>query len=1189
MEIEESSHQGEVKMKEDLSRQEGTYGAKMIGKLKKMRCAVIGLRGIGIEVAKNLMLAGPHTVMVHDDENAEFADMGTNFYITEEDVKSKKSRSGACEKSLSEINPNTYFEVHKGDLKKEDLDGFDVVIFADNTPLSKLYEMNEYLRKKGKKFIYANTYGLLLTIFSDFGTEHEIFDASGEAERTIVIDKVEIVNEPYDSIEEFLKSEAGGKSDEEVGKMGYKDKKVAAIGILKSIAGIEMDEKRQKSISIPEILNLADKNDKTCKKSKCGKITTEGERSLLSDREYIKFDEIIMSKSQADSKNSEGGHIFKLGQKITDINSICQIKTHRTNPSVFYIGDISDLGEYQGGGMGSQVKLAIKESYESLKKQYTAPSFEQFFTDMSHTFEEAKQHVAWAAVKTFEEENGHLPCMHDEKDADACIKIAKKFEWAEAIGGFDETFIRKASLFARAETNALAAFAGGIVAQEAMKQTGKYTPMKQWIYMHALQLLSLEKASKAVGDRYDYYRCLFGDSFVANAKKAKFFLVGCGALGCEFLKNIALTGLGCSNEGAVHVTDDDVIELSNLSRQFLFRRKHVGKLKAECASGSAVDMNPDLKCGLKLHTTRVEPKTENEFSDKFWQSLDFVINALDNIKARYYVDTKCVTFGKPLFESGTLGTQANQTVHVPKKTPCYQEGSPPGEGQGIAMCTLTFFPFEPLHCIEWSRVMFGSVFEDGPSAYEDLRKSGVEKYLEKTGKNISEEKDTLEKTLKWVKIASNPTLEQCVKLAMDHFLQFFRDECKNLIHTFPKDARKVDKKSGEDRGPFWHGRRRFPRPHEEFDAKNQDHVDFVYHTTCIFADTFGLTKGGYPDEKEVLKLAATTETAEWTPKKENVDDPEGGGEQKGATMVSSDDYEEIENMRKEIQKLDVDKLVKLFPAEFEKDDDTNHHVDWITIASNLRGWTRNLKPSTKQHCRMIAGRIIAAIATATASITGLVFMEVYKQILAVENIDDYRWSTINLAVNTYVIELPCDPKCHRSGKMVTEEVQDDEVVEVKKILTCIPDKFTCYDFIDFKDGKDLKISEFIERFAKQEGGLKINFLSRKSNNKGVPMYQEINVAMYQNKKKFSERMLQRMKNPTQKKILQQSIDTANAMLEQATSYDNMTVFEAYTKAYGPLEDPNREFLVLDADVTPTDRELEDGEEIEIPAIKYYFR
>ena len=58
----------------------------------------------------------------------------------------------------------------------------------------------------------------------------------------------------------------------------------------------------------------------------------------------------------------------------------------------------------------------------------------------------------------------------------------------------------------------------------------------------------------------------------------KLFLVGAGALGCEFLKNFAMMGVAAGGEGGlVTVTDDDVIEKSNLSRQFLFRDWNIGR------------------------------------------------------------------------------------------------------------------------------------------------------------------------------------------------------------------------------------------------------------------------------------------------------------------------------------------------------------------------------------------------------------------------------------------------------------------------------------------------------------------------------------------------------------------------------------------------------------------------------------
>lgn len=53
------------------------------------------------------------------------------------------------------------------------------------------------------------------------------------------------------------------------------------------------------------------------------------------------------------------------------------------------------------------------------------------------------------------------------------------------------------------------------------------------------------------------------------------------------------------------------------------------------------------------------------------QELDVVVNALDNVNARLYVDGRCVYFQKPLLESGTLGTKCNTQMVIPNLTENY--------------------------------------------------------------------------------------------------------------------------------------------------------------------------------------------------------------------------------------------------------------------------------------------------------------------------------------------------------------------------------------------------------------------------------------------------------------------------------------------------------------------------------------
>ena len=97
------------------------------------------------------------------------------------------------------------------------------------------------------------------------------------------------------------------------------------------------------------------------------------------------------------------------------------------------------------------------------------------------------------------------------------------------------------------------------------------------------------------GSRYDGQIAVLGNEFQKKLSNLKYFLVGAGAIGCEMLKNWACMGLGTGPQGSILVTDNDIIEISNLNRQFLYRAWDVQHSKSETSAKAAVVMNPAMK------------------------------------------------------------------------------------------------------------------------------------------------------------------------------------------------------------------------------------------------------------------------------------------------------------------------------------------------------------------------------------------------------------------------------------------------------------------------------------------------------------------------------------------------------------------------------------------------------------------
>jgi len=95
------------------SRQLYVMGHEAQRRMMSSRAVVVGLSGLGVEVAKNIILAGISSVVLCDPEKPNSFDLGGNFYLTEQDVQQNngKSRAELCQSKLAELNEYVKVEV----------------------------------------------------------------------------------------------------------------------------------------------------------------------------------------------------------------------------------------------------------------------------------------------------------------------------------------------------------------------------------------------------------------------------------------------------------------------------------------------------------------------------------------------------------------------------------------------------------------------------------------------------------------------------------------------------------------------------------------------------------------------------------------------------------------------------------------------------------------------------------------------------------------------------------------------------------------------------------------------------------------------------------------------------------------------------------------------------------------------
>ncbi|CAM9268613.1 unnamed protein product [Heterosigma akashiwo] len=1051
---------------------------------------ICGLDGLGVEIAKNIILAGVKSVALMDPTPTSNMDLASQFYLSEQNIGTPRAQ--ACVEKLQALNQYVPVSVTRlratGKIGNASWGSELHVVVAVNMPIAQQIEMNDACRMNGACFVSGATQGVFARAFCDFGDAWVVSDATGEPPASFMV------------------------------------------------SAITQDNP--------------------------GLVTTlEDQRHGLETGDVVEFSDVT-GMAELNGRQAPPAPLPPLHLSLFSSGP-----TPFAPPPPLFGGE-----EEERGGYVNQVKQPVTLSFRPLRDALGAPG-DFLESDFAKPGRAALLHQGMRAVDRFWQCIFSFPRV----GAPAFHTLTRKKNGLFGViqGLHDaERLLGQLAAGAAAVLCPVAAALGGVLGQEVLKAcSGKFAPVRQFFYFDAQEALpeawplpAEETAPR--GDRYDAQALVFGRGLQEKLQSLSLFLVGAGAIGCEMLKNWALMGVATGGGGgggadgkkaapAVHVTDMDRIEKSNLSRQFLFRAADIGQAKSGVSCRAAAAMNPAF--AARPYELRVCGETEEVFNDDFYEGLDGVCTALDNVDARLYMDQKCLFYQLPMLESGTLGTKGNTQVVVPGLTENYGATRDPPE-KSFPVCTLKNFPNQIEHTLQarpaspprghgrglgkgallwiWARDWFEGTFKQ--TAEDVNRYLSEPNFVEQLAAQPNTKLDTLARVRASL-VGERPRgLDDCAVWARLQFEELFANTARQLLHNFPRDQ---VTSAGV---PFWSGAKKPPTP-LAFDPSDELHLGFVMSAANLRAAVYGIK--GSRDAAYFQGVLPNVMVPEFVPRrgvkiaadeKEEKEEAVGAGGRgtgggAGTAVISATDLEgQAKQIIEELPSPSELAGFRLVPVDFDKDLDD--HMTLIAATSNLRARNYAIPEADLHRSRLIAGKIIPAISTTTALVAGLVCLELYKVVLrrrvreggvfqGGKPLAAYKNGFANLALPLFAFSEP-QPPAKTTGRLRGREWE-----------------WSAWDRIDVRLG-DVTLKQFLDHFQ-DELGLEVTMLSH-----GV----SILYSFFANKKKIKERM----------------------------SMSMTEVVASVTKKPVPTA---QKFLILEVICA----DLETSDEVEVPYVRFYLR
>ena len=387
---------------------------------------------------------------------------------------------------------------------------------------------------------------------------------------------------------------------------------------------------------------------------------------------------------------------------------------------------------------------------------------------------------------------------------------------------------------------------------------------------------------------------------------------------------------------------------------------------------------------------------------------------------------------------------------VPHVTTCYNDSQDPPE-EGVPMCTMHNFPAMIEHCIEWGRDKFNEYFSDIINDVKKLleNKDKYYSYLKKEG-NTTLQLNKLKLIKKLIVLSSEQNIDKVIEFAIMQYTDNYVYRIQQLLFNFPEDY------TNKDGSKFWSGSKRVPHP---LPYNSNDELAFLFVKNYAIILARALSINGDLSDNHIKEVSSKFKIPEFVPKniKIKIKDDEPDDPQKLSANEQELEEAELSSLMKELSLYDKKKAdpEKIHPESFEKDDDTNGHIDFIHACSNLRARNYKIKECDRQKTKMIAGKIIPAIATTTASITGIVSLQLYT-LYQTNKIEYLRDCYLNLGINALIMSEPREA-------IKNQDKENDPLLLGP--VKAIPPNWTIWDKITIN--KSMTCKELIDYIMKE--------------------------------------------------------------------------------------------------------------------------